>query len=81
MDEESKHSYYKEPPYLGCDFNGDKTLSVADAVLMQRLLAEDDTLPVKLTKEMLDAADLDSDGVLTMTDLRLLMDCYLRFGA
>ena len=48
---------------------------------MQRLLAEDDTLPVKLTKEMLDAADLDSDGVLTMTDLRLLMDCYLRFGA
>ena len=78
MEENSRRCYYAEPPYLSCDFNGDKALSVADVVLMQRMLAED-TLPIKLTKEVLDAADLDADGVLTMKDLRLLMDCYLRF--
>lgn len=69
--------YYSIPQYAKCDFNGDKKISVADAVMMHRFLGED-ALPVNPSPELFDAADLDADGVLTLFDAQLFLDSVLR---
>ena len=70
-------SYYSEPQCMKCDFDGDGFLSMADAVLFQRIVTEDapETMP---PAEVLAAADLDSDGLLTLTDAVLLLDSLTR---
>ena len=76
LDEEQ--SYYIYPPqYRKCDFDGSGSVSIADAVLMQRILAEDapETLP---SAEVFEAADLDLDGYLTVADCSLLLDSLTR---
>lgn len=51
------------------DVNGDGVLSVADAVLLSRLLAEDTTAePADWS-----VADMDADGLLTVLDVRALL--------
>lgn len=49
------------------DLNGDSIVSTADAVLLARLVAEDETL--SLDADAMDAADFDGDGLLTMLDV------------
>ena len=53
-----------EPP--AADLSGDGELTVADAVLLMHILAEDTGLTV--TAEQLDAADLNGDDMLTVAD-------------
>lgn len=55
-------------PVVG-DLNGDGTRSVADAVLLSRLLAEDDTAEIASP----DQADVDADGLLTLLDVTALL--------
>ncbi len=49
------------------DLNRDSIVSTADAVLLARLVAEDETL--SLNADAMDAADFDGDGLLTMLDV------------
>ena len=75
----SQRYYYAPPQYRKCDLNGDKELSVADAVLMQRIVCED--TPEKApAQSALDAADLDNDGVLTVLDTQFLIDMLQRMS-
>ncbi len=52
------------------DINMNGSVDVADAVLLARIVAEDDSLQVN--EAMLAQADLDSDGFLTVLDLQHL---------
>lgn len=52
------------------DLNGDNKCSIADAVLMNRLLAEEKT---ETDAAVWSAADMDSDGIITALDLRILL--------
>ena len=56
--------------YYG-DLTQDEELSIADAVLLMRLLVGDDTAPI--TAAGMQAADFDRDGVLTITDVTELL--------
>lgn len=56
-----------EGPLWG-DVNGDGGISVADAVLLCRIAAEDPCDGITLTEENLFAADYDDDGLITMLD-------------
>ena len=56
------------------DVNGDGELSVADAVLLCRILAEDDIDDISLTEQNYLAADYTQDGMLTMLDLTRLLE-------
>ncbi len=53
------------------DLNGDGALSIADAVLLVRLLTEDGDLQVSEATVL--AADADGDGMLTLIDLTVLL--------
>ena len=57
---------------VGSDLNGDGRHTASDAVLLLRFVTEqwDDALPMP-DAAMLDAADLDRDGCLTVTDVML----------
>ena len=68
-----KPCYYSLPQYRRCDFNGDKVISIADAILMHRIVGEDfpETMP---SQTALEAADLDADGMLTISDTVLFLD-------
>ncbi len=56
------------------DYNGDSEVSVADAVLLARFVAEDDTLEKKVIQAItLETADFDKDGLLTVMDVRKLL--------
>ena len=72
-----KPYYYSPPQYCKCDLNGDKNISLADAVLLLRVIAEDapEQMPAQTA---LDASDLDRDGVLTIMDSTLLIDMINR---
>lgn len=63
-----------DPSLLYGDVNQDGSVSVADAVLLLRYLAEEN-LPA-LTKDGLRAADMNRDGYLDMTDVTALLRCY-----
>ena len=56
------------------DLNGDNQLTVADAVLANRLLAEDS---FKADASVWGAADVDSDGMVTVLDIRMLYKLLL----
>lgn len=61
-------------PELGLDLNGDGSLSVADAVGAMRFLTEDDLFGgFELTEEAAALLDADSDGALTILDIRILL--------
>ena len=60
------------------DLNCDDEITVADAVLMSRLMAEDPSL--QLTAEARRNADYDTDGLLCMTDLRAVLSEAERAG-
>lgn len=63
------HPYpFASAPLIG-DLDGDGTLTAADAVLLSRLLAEDETA----ASADLSQADIDADGLLTMLDLTALL--------
>lgn len=48
------------------DLNGDGIISAADAVMLAKLVAEDEAL--SLTADALNAADVDEDGLVTILD-------------
>ena len=58
-------SLSKKPPLDG-DLNGDGKVTVSDAILLARIVAEDSTLTV--TPVMMEAADYDRDGYITVED-------------
>ena len=59
-----------QPEPIRGDFNGDSELSVADAVLLARYLAEDSTLTDREIDKILNAEpDQDEDGLVTISDL------------
>lgn len=53
------------------DLNGDAQLTVSDAILLARLIAEDQTL--RLTTDGLDSADCDLNGTIDPEDLTYLV--------
>jgi hypothetical protein len=57
------------------DVNSDGVLSVADAVILARFVAEDEKLTAKQIAAISgsDSADLDSDGIVTMLDVNALL--------
>ena len=55
------------------DVNGDSELSIADAALLCRILAEDDIDGTALTEKNYLAADYTQDGMLTVLDLTNLL--------
>ena len=59
------------PPTEG-DYNGDGTLSAADAVLLARFLAEDEEL-LSEQRSIFTGADPDGDGFLTLLDMRIIL--------
>lgn len=62
------HPYpFADVPLIG-DLDGDGVCSVADAVLLSRVLAEDSETEADLTQ-----ADVDADGLWTMLDLTALL--------
>jgi len=73
----SKQYYYALPHYRRCDLNGDKVISIADAVMTIRLITEEapEQMP---SQSAMDAADLNNDGVLTILDTSLLLDMLMR---
>ena len=72
--------YYSMPQYRKCDLNGDQELSLGDAVVMMRVVSED--APAKAPAQAaLDAADLDRDDLLTVSDAMLLIDMISRMSA
>ena len=59
---------------LNGDFNGDGELTISDAVMLARLLAEDSTLTEdEIIKLMLANPDQDGDGLLTIMDLAVIL--------
>ena len=56
-------------PDLKGDLNRDNKVTVADAVLLNRLLAEELPEPLRPTEEY----DINGDDLLTMADLRVLL--------
>ena len=60
---------------LAGDVNSDGVLSVADAVILARFVAEDEKLTAKQIAAISgsDSADLDSDGIVTMLDVNALL--------
>lgn len=60
---------------LAGDLNSDGVVSVADAVILSRYIAEDNTLPAKQITLInnSDAADLNGDHLITAADVRALM--------
>lgn len=73
----SQRYYYAPPQYRRCDLNGDNEISIADAVMAMRLIAED--APEQMPSQpAMEAADLNNDGVLTILDTNLLVDMILR---
>lgn len=76
FDEELNGWYYSEPQYMKCDLDGDGSVSIADAVMLGRILSEDapENAP---SPDALSAADLDGDGFLTFSDLRLMLDSLI----
>ena len=54
------------------DLNGDRQLTVSDAVLMQHLLSENDAFRASNTSSAR-FADMDGDGILTLLDMRQLL--------
>ena len=77
FDEELNGWYYSKPQHLKCDLDGNGFVSIADAVMLERILSEDapETAPAS---DMLAAADLDGDGFLTVSDLMLMLDSLTR---
>ena len=56
------------------DFNHDGEVSVADAVLLARFVAEDDTLTENQITDLVSAEpDLDEDGLVTIMDVMVLL--------
>ena len=53
------------------DINRDGHVSVADAVILARLLSEDDTL--NTDSVAIELADIDGDQMLTILDVRILL--------
>lgn len=53
------------------DLNGDGLITVSDAILLARIIAEDST--VEATNEMNDAADFDEDGLISADDMVKLL--------
>ena len=53
------------------DLNGDNLVTVSDAILLARIVAEDKT--VHTTDEMIAAADMDGDGFVTSQDMTALV--------
>ena len=61
---------WNEGSAVSGDFNGDDTVSVADAVLLARFVAEDETLSDEQIDLILKAQpDQDSDGIVTISDV------------
>lgn len=50
------------------DLNGDGAVSAADAVMLARFIAEDETVP-EIQTALLMNADADQDGSLTILDV------------
>jgi len=63
------------PDILYGDINGDKLLNLADLILLSRYLSGDD---VEINEE---AADINKDGRINNTDLRILAIFFARPGA
>ena len=63
------------PDILYGDINGDKLLNLADLILLSRYLGGDD---VEINEE---AADINKDGKINNTDLRILAIFFARPGA
>ncbi len=56
------------------DYNADGDVTVADAVMLARFLAEDTALTDAETEEIVSAVpDFNSDGMLTFLDVRALL--------
>ena len=56
------------------DYNGDGEVSLADAVMLARFIAEDDTLTADEIAGVLNAQpDRDKDGTVTLLDIRALL--------
>lgn len=56
------------------DYNGDGEVSIADAVMLARIIAEDDALTEEEIGIILAAKpDKDEDGMLTLPDLRTMV--------
>ena len=58
-------------PQIAGDLNYDGRISVSDAVMLSRFIAEDQTLT--LTEQCILNADFDGDGMVTLTDIRALL--------
>jgi ABC-type glycerol-3-phosphate transport system substrate-binding protein len=69
--------YYSKPRYKNCDFDGNGYANMADAVLLLRFISEDRP-EIELPPEALRTADINSDGILDLTDAQLLMDALHR---
>lgn len=59
-------------PHAG-DVNCDKEITVADVILLCRILAEDSCEEIQLTEQNFTAADFDRDNLLTMLDAAKLL--------
>ncbi|MBR5370792.1 MAG: leucine-rich repeat protein, partial [Oscillospiraceae bacterium] len=60
-----------QPVYDPGDVNGDGLVTVADAVMLARIAAEDTTL--KCSQEMVERADLDNSSTVTLEDCTILL--------
>ena len=63
------------PLSISGDFNGDETLTVADAVMLIRLISEDSKLSDEQIDKIIQAEpDQDADGIVTMSDLTTFLE-------
>ena len=64
----------KPETVLSGDFNGDGSVSVADAVMLARFTGEDQTLSDALIGRILSAnPDQDHDGIITIMDVAAIL--------
>lgn len=72
---EEKTVYAETAMLSDGDLNGDNELTVADAVILAHFLAEDEALPQTVISSVtLESADIDKDHLLTMLDMKKLLE-------
>jgi hypothetical protein len=64
-------SFYEPEVINKGDVNNDQRVTVSDAILLARIVAEDSSL--KVNSQMLAAADYDKDGSITPLDTTALL--------
>ena len=61
---------------VSLDFNGDGEVTIADAVIMTRMLTEDFTAEDAPTAEEIWHCDLNQDGIVDLFDVRLMTAAF-----